>query len=155
MKKIAFLTLLALTMLAINAFAQNIALGERAPETKPAAWLAGQQPSAAELSYIEFFHASNKASLTALEQLQKLTHKLGTKLRVIIVTQEKEDKISPLLTPYLSSQISVALDGSGKIFAAFGVNYVPFGVLTDSRNRVLWMGNSLQLTEDVIHKNSR
>lgn len=155
MKKIVFLLLLALASPLANAAAQSVVLGERVSEIKPSAWLAGQQPTAAETTYIEFFHSSNKACATSLEQLRKLTNKLGTKLRVVVVTQEKEDKITPMLTPYLSPRISVALDPSGKIFTSFGINYVPFGILTDARNRVLWMGNSLQFTEDTIEKNNR
>jgi hypothetical protein len=84
-----------------------------------------------------------------------MTDKLGTKLRVVVITQEKEDKIGPLLRPYLSPQISVAIDAGGKIFTAFGVQYVPFGVLVDSKNRALWQGNSLQLTPEIIEKSSK
>jgi len=69
--------------------------------------------------------------------------------------KEKEDKIGPLLRPYLSPQISVAIDAGGKIFTAFGVQYVPFGVLVDSKNRALWQGNSLHLTPEIIDKSSK
>lgn len=41
------------------------------------------------------------------------------------------------------------------LFSAFNVQYVPFGVLVDSRNRALWMGNSLQLTPEIIEKSSK
>lgn len=61
----------------------------------------------------------------------------------------------PLLSPFLSRHISVALDTGGRIFSAFNVQYVPFGVLVDSRNRALWMGNSLQLTPEIIEKSSK
>ena len=46
-------------------------------------------------------------------------------------------------------------DTGGRIFSAFNVQYVPFGVLVDSRNRALWMGNSLQLTPEIIEKSSK
>lgn len=153
MKKIILLFLLAAAPLA-GAVAQHIALGERVPEVKPSAWLAGQQPQDAELTYVEFFQPANKACITSLDQLKALTGKLGAKLRVIVVTREKEDKITPLLTPYLSSQMVVALDPSGRIFTDYGVTYVPFGVLTDAKNRALWQGNTLQLNEQTIN-NSR
>ncbi len=73
----------------------------------------------------------------------------------MVVTRENEEKISPLLSPFLSRHISVALDTGGRIFSAFNVQYVPFGVLVDSRNRALWMGNSLQLTPEIIEKSSK
>lgn len=149
MKRILLLALLALTIPAAAA-AQNIALGERAPEIRPAAWLAGRQPAGASMTYVEFFVASNPACRTSLERLKDLTSKLGTKLRVIVVTREKEEQIAATLDPLLSPRMAVALDPEGRIFTAYGVSYVPFGVLTDARNRALWMGNSLQLNEQVI-----
>ncbi len=130
-------------------------LGEKAPEIKPSAWLDERQASGAPLTYIEFFHPSNKACAASLTQLKKLSDKLGAKMRVIIVTQEKEEKIADVLKPYLSTRIAVAIDSSAKIFTAYGVNYVPFGVLTDAKNRVLWIGNTLQLNEETIEKVSR
>ena len=42
---------------------------------------------------------------------------------------------------------------SGQNYSAFEVDYVPFGVLTNARNRVLWLGNTLQLTPEDIDRN--
>ena len=83
-----------------------------------------------------------------------MTGKLGTKLRVIVVTKEDTAKIASLLRPYLSQQISVVL-GAEKGFTAFGVTYVPFGVLTDAKNRAVWMGNSLQFNEKLIEQSTK
>lgn len=156
MKTVLLILLLASTFPFASAVSQNIALGERVPELKVSSWLAGQKPAATpRLTYVEFFQSSNAACITSLRQLKDLTDKLGTKFYVVIITQEKEDKIAPMLTPYLSPRISVALDGGGRIFSAFGVQYVPFGVLVDNKNRALWMGNSLQLTPEIIEKSSK
>lgn len=151
MKRIIPLLLLALAVPAFGA-AQRIALGERTPEVRPAAWLGGQQPQGADMTYVEFFAESNPACRTSLERLKELTSKLGTKLRVIVVAREKEERLAPLIAPCLSPRFVVALDPEGKVFAAYGVSYVPFGVLTDARGRALWMGNSLQMTEQVIEQ---
>ena len=111
MKKILLILLLAALLPFAAADAQNIALGERVPELKVPAWLDGQKPAATpRLTYVEFFQSSNAACITSLKQLRAMTDKLGTKLRVVVITQEKEDKIGPLLRPYLSPQISVAID---------------------------------------------
>lgn len=150
MKRI--LWLVAFALIPTVGAAQQIALGERVPELRPAAWLGDRQPDGAEMTYVEFFVASNPACRTSLERLKELTSKLGTKLRVVVVAREKEAQIAPVLAPYLSPRIGVALDTEGRVFAAYGVSYVPFGVLTDARNRALWMGNSLQLTEQVIEQ---
>ena len=106
------------------------------------------------MTYIEFYHSTNPACKTSLERLKELTGKLGTKLRVIVVTKEDAAKIAPLLRPYLSERLTVVLNAE-KGFTAFGVTYLPFGVLTDAKNRALWMGNSLQINEKLIEQSTR
>ena len=86
MKKVLLIWLLAAGFASAGATAQNIALGERAPELKIQAWLDDRQPAPAPMTYIEFFHSTNPACKTSLERLKELTGKLGTKLRVIVVT---------------------------------------------------------------------
>ena len=149
MKKVLLIWLLAAGFASAGATAQNIALGERAPELKIQAWLDDRQPAPAPMTYIEFFHSTNPACKTSLERLKELTGKLGTKLRVIVVTKEDAAKIAPQLRPYLSERISAGLN------AEKGVSYLPFGVLTDAKNRVLWMGNSLQINEKLIEQSTR
>lgn len=149
MKKLWLITL-ALAAFAATASAQKIALGERVPEIKVTAWVLDSIPAAAPYTYIEFFHTSNQSGTRSLDKLREISNKLDTKLRVIVVAQESADKIAALLTPYVSKRIGVGFDTSGRIFLSFGVQYVPFGVLTDAKNRALWMGNTLQLTPEII-----
>ena len=73
---------------------------------------------------------------------------------MIIVTKEDPAKIAPLRRPYLSERISVGRNADTS-FTAFCVSYLPFGVLTDAKNRTLWMGNSLQITEKLIEQSPR
>lgn len=72
--------------------AQNIVIGERAPELKSVTWLASRNPAAADLSYLVFFHSSNKGCTASLDALRDLSNKLGSKLRIIIITQEDSEK---------------------------------------------------------------
>lgn len=152
--KQAFLLFAWVLMGALSAEAQNIAIGERVPELKVTTWLGGQQPATAQLTYIEFFHSSNKTSLQSLDQLKATVGKSGGKLRVLVIVQDEEQALL-ILKPYLSERIGVGIDSSGKTFSNFGVTYVPFGVLTDAKNRALWMGNSLQMDSALIEKISK
>ncbi len=150
MKKASLFLLVVLLSAALPAAGQTIALGERAPELKVQSWLANRIPAEAPKTYVEFFHSSNKVSLSSMERLKELSAQAGDGLRIVVLTCEPEEKIAPQLTPYLSPQIGVGFDPTGKLFAAYGVNYVPFGVLLGPRNRALWMGNTLQLTPEII-----
>lgn len=150
MKRI-LLILLAMAAL-LPARSQNIALGERAPEIKIQKWLDGREPAEAPMTYVEFYHSSSKASTASLERLRKLSAELGDELRIIVLAHEPEKKIAPQLTPFLTKHLGVGFDPNGKLFAAYGVSYIPFGVLLGPRGRALWMGNTLQLTPEIIEK---
>ena len=83
---------------------QNIALGERVPELKVQTWLGRTAATQPALTYVEFFHSSNPAAHRVARTAPKaITDKLGAKLRVVVVTRENEEKIAPLLSPFLST----------------------------------------------------
>lgn len=153
MKKTILITLAAMAFGAA-ASGQEIALGERVPEFRIAAWLDDRQPEAAPLTYIEFFHSSSPAGVKSLERLRDLSRREGERLRIVVVTREQHEKVARMLRPYLSERIGVALDAA-RGFELFGVRYVPFGVLTDRHNRALWMGNTLQFDEETIQESTR
>ncbi len=132
--------------------AQNVALGERVPELKSVEWLDGAAPAAAPLTYIEFFHSSNSEALRSLDRLKETVEALGGRLRAVVVMRERTERALAMVAPYRSGRIGVAYDADGRIFDAFGVTYVSFGVLTDAKNRALWMGNTLRITPDFIEQ---
>lgn len=146
---ISFLSLLAATT---GLRAQNVALGERVPELKSVEWLDGAAPAAAPLTYIEFFHSSNSEALRSLDRLKETVEALGGRLRAVVVMRERTERALAMVAPYRSGRIGVAYDADGRIFDAFGVTYVSFGVLTDAKNRALWMGNTLRITPDFIEQ---
>ena len=151
MKGLLLLTLLLFTGLG-NSRAQNIALGERVPDLKVEKWLDNRRPAATPLTYIEFYHSSNRAGSASLDQLQATARQMKGRLHIVVVTREREEKVVHLLRPYLSEHLYVGFDPSGHSFDNFGVSYLPFGVLVDAKNRALWMGNSLQITVANIEK---
>lgn len=151
MKKF-LLALAALCAATPAALAQNIALDERAPEPRIQSWLDDREPAPAPLTYIEFFHSSNKSSQASLDRLQELSAEYGDRLRIIVVVHEPREKVAQLLAPRISDRLGVGFDPAGRNFAAYGVTYVPFGVLLGPRNRALWMGNTLQLTPEIIDR---
>ena len=150
MKKLLAVCLTAL--FATTAAAQTVALGEKVPELKSAAWLDGRQPAAAPLTYVEFFRPSSAASRASLDDLQALSRKFGSKLHIVVLSRASDEETLALLRPYVSDAMSVGLDASGRIFNAYGIRYAPSGVLVDAKKRAVWMGNSRQVDEPLIRK---
>lgn len=152
MKHTVIALLLVLALLPGGTAAQNLALGERVPEMKHTVWLDGHRAEPSAATYIEFYHSANEMSDAALERLCRLCDDAECDLRLIVVTKEPVARIAPLLRPYLSPRIAVALDTAGRGFELFGVSYLPFGVLVDAKKRTLWMGNTLQMNKQLLHK---
>ena len=151
MKKALLILLSAWVLKPADAEAQNIVLGEKVPELKAAGWIDDRHPGPARVTYVEFFHSSNPACVLSLKRLKTLAGKSDVPMRVIAVTREDTARIAPILRPYLSERVSATYHAD-RGFTAFGVTYVPFGVLIDARNRALWMGNSLQVNEQLIEQ---
>jgi hypothetical protein len=145
MKKIIWLLATLLGLGSWVAQAQNIVIGQKSPELKNIEWLEGHEPVETELTCIVFFHSSNRSSIEALRHVDEMAESECGRLRIIVVTQEPVEKIEPMLKPYLSERLGVVLDPKKKVFGAFGVHYVPLGVLLNARNRVEWVGNPQQL----------
>lgn len=131
--------------------AQHAVLGERVPEIRSDKWLGNIEPAAAPRTVIAFFTTANPASLKALTHLGDLLSRQPERMRVILVTRDDEASVAEAVNPYLSSRMTVAFDADHKIFKNFGVQYVPFCLLVDTRShRLLWQGNPQQLTETIL-----
>ena len=61
--------------------------------------------------------------------------------------------VGGIVRPYAEGNLTVAFDDSGRSFAAYDVQYLPFGVLVSAKGRALWMGNPRQLTEAILDSN--
>lgn len=146
-----FILSIILVLFAANGLiAQNIVIGERAPDLKVKEWL-GPKPAEGLPRLIEFFYSSSAPSLDRLAPLDKLATKYASKMSVVLIAKESREKIMEVVKPS-TRKFSTALDDAGKSFSSYGVQFVPFSVLVDSRGKVLWMGNSASLTDQEIEK---
>ncbi len=66
---------------------------------------------------------------------------------------ESPEAVGGIVRPYAEGNLTVAFDDSGRSFAAYDVQYLPFGVLVSAKGRALWMGNPRQLTEAILDSN--
>lgn len=152
MKRSILFTLLCCLAIGRTA-AQGIAIGERVPELKPAEWL-GQRPDASDKrpTLIVFFHTASAPCVEVLPHLDSLGRSTD-RIKILVVAMEAKERIAPTLARYLGDGFFAAIDSSGKTFASYGIKYVPFGVLVDSRGRALWVGNPVLATEETLRKN--
>lgn len=135
------------------AMGQNVALGERTPELRIRSWMDDREPVSGRTTLLVFFHSASRPSVESLDPIRVLGAKFGDRLNVVILTKEDDAAIRALVAPYAKGNVTVAFDDEGRSFAAYNVQYLPFGVLVTAKGRALWMGNPRQLTEAIIESN--
>lgn len=151
MKRILFVLFLLSWPLA--AAAQNVALGEKVPELKVASWLDGRAPAHGRATLLVFFHSASRPSAESLAHLQALGREFGGRMNIAVVSRERAESVEAVVRPYVGGNLSVGFDEGGRSFAAYDVQYLPFGVLVSAKGRALWMGNPRQLTRKTIESN--
>lgn len=132
------------------AHAQNLAIGERTPpmHLKYRHWVNGHIPSDCEYAYIGFVHSASIPCIRGIEHVEKIIA-CNENIRLLILTKEPEANMSAWLGRLAAGRSGVACDCEYS-FRSFGVNYAPFGVIIDSKRKVIWFGNPKQLTEEYI-----
>lgn len=146
MKKLIVTAILAVWAIAA-ASAQKLMIGEKVPELKVGEWI-NDRPAQGTARLIEFFHSSDNQLKERLSALDRYAKKYEG-LTIILISREGKAAIERTV---LSSPrgYSIGADDEGKTFGAFGVQYVPFCVLTDSKGKVVWFGNPSGLEEATI-----
>ncbi len=148
MKKILLSILLSTLAFAVQA--QRLVIGEKAPEVRIAEWV-GPKAADGKARLIDFFHSSNAQSVGNLEKLNTLAGTYGSKLNIIVVSQESMEKFQPFVSGK-DYAFFAGLDEGGKTFAAYGVRFVPFAALIDAKGRLVWTGNVANLTDEILQK---
>lgn len=134
----------------VGAQAQKLAIGERAPEVQATQWLT-EKPAGDKARLINFYHSLSREAGSMLADMNRYAGDYPDRLEVLIVAREPKEKVQAALLKD-SPKYSVAIDGEGKTFGAFGVNVVPFAALVDARGKVLWFGNPAQLDAATLDK---
>lgn len=152
MKKMLAILLL-LPLLHAAATAQNIATGERAPKLKKVhRWLDNIQPRQTDYTYIEFVRSTSAPCLESCLRIKDFLDHTERPFRAVFVSCEPAEHVDFRLRDCSGEYIGTILDTEGEIFDAYGVRYVPFGVIIDKRRRVLWFGNPLTAENDFVKK---
>lgn len=144
------IVLMAALLLALPGFGQRLIIGEKAPDFRASEWLNNHTPAGKKNILIEFFHSPSEPSLRRLPELDALARRYP-QMEVIVVSREPKEKLAPLFESG-NYAFFIAIDEGGRTFTNYGIQFIPFSVLLDSRGRVLWFGNSSQLTDDIINQ---
>ncbi len=149
MRRLLGIALMAIVLLlASNAEAQTIALGERTPRIKKAKWLNGNAPQKSDFTYIEFIHSASQPCRASAERIHKIVNKFGN-ISFVLVSHQKASEIDEWITAHIDAQSGVIIEDN-RLRTSFGVNYAPYAVIINHKRRALWFGNPQLLDRKTI-----
>lgn len=145
MKKL--LTIIIAAVAVTTAAAQQFVIGSKMPELRSVKWLS-KSPENGQPSYIEFYQSTNKSSVEAFPKLSEIKS-ARSNINIVVLVRETGEEIDKLVKNF-GTDYAIGYDADGKTHDAFGVKFVPFGVLVDSRNTLQWQGNLSQFSTDQL-----
>ncbi len=148
------LAMLSLVMLIASSSAQHLRLGYRIPEINVISAL-GTELDLIEQEYVclVFMHSESLPCITALEHFRGVAEAEAERMATVLITPEERSDEHDIMSRFVDMATSVAFDNNRRTFTAFGVEYVPYGIIYDSkRRRAVWFGSILRLDNENLGK---
>lgn len=147
----ALLTLLSLILFLTASQAQQIRLGHRIPDVKViSAYGDDLKFINEEYVCLVFAHSESQPCIDALSHLHNISNYLGERMATVLISAEDSTK-SDIWRGLIDDNIYLTFDDNLRTFRAFGVDFVPFSVIYNTkRHRALWFGSLLQLQPEVL-----
>lgn len=150
--KRALLIIIATLSLCASLSAQNIRLGEKIPEISVESTLGDElRMVTKEHTCIVFMHSQCEPCVTALPALHQAITPHGDKLAVVLLTSETKEMEERLASAFGSYVDALAFDRNNHTYRAFGINFVPFAVIYNTKSRrIEWFGSIQQLDNRTL-----
>ncbi|MBI3884910.1 MAG: TlpA family protein disulfide reductase [Opitutae bacterium] len=150
-----FLALLLSVLGAARAFAgftdfvNGVRLGQELPAHE-FAYLGASPETKGKVLLIDFWATWCAPCLEAMPELAKIHADYGARgLVVVSVTKEPAGTVEAFLKRQPLSQ-AVALDTGGKLHGALRIKAIPYAIVVDRRNKIVWRGQPSALTAKVL-----
>lgn len=130
--------------------AQTIALGERTPRVRKVKWLNGNIPQKCNFTYIEFIHSASTPCRASAERIHNIISEFDN-IAFVLISHQSASEIDHWVTEHIDTRAGVVIEDD-HIRTSFGVNYAPYAVILDHKNRALWFGNPQRLDRTMIEK---
>ena len=130
--------------------AQTIAIGERTPRVRKVKWLNGNIPQKCNFTYIEFIHSASTPCRASAERIHNIINEFDN-IAFVLISHQSASEIDHWVTEHIDTRAGVVIEDD-HIRTSFGVNYAPYAVILDHKNRALWFGNPQRLDRTMIEK---
>ncbi len=137
-----------------SASAQNIRLGEKIPDINVESTM-GSDLKLIEQEYtcLIFMHSKCEPCETAIPYFHSLAAPMTENLAIVLLTHESKEVEAEIARMYKNYFNAIAFDRNRHTHKTFGINFVPFGVIYNTKNRrIEWFGSLQQLNSTELSK---
>lgn len=148
-----YIILVAIIALCSSVSAQNIRLGEKIPEISVES-IHGEDLRNIEHEHtcIVFMHSQCQPCIAALPLFYQAAAPYGDRLAIVLLTNEPKEMEEVLAEKFGSFVTSIAFDKGAHTYRSFGINFVPFAVIYNTKSRrIEWFGSMQQLDDNVLN----
>ena len=147
---LAIVTLLIMSTSGVEA--QSVSLGIKVPGIHLDSELGKElEMVTKEYVYMIFVHSESSPSIALVERLTGVDQRLMHNLDVVLVTAEDIADNATIVERFADGRFPIAYDLEHRTFRNFGISYVPFGVIYDTkRKRALWFGSTLPFDDSAV-----
>lgn len=104
----------------------------------------------ADITILDFFGTWCVPCIKALPHLESLEKEFGSKLSIVLISNEKKEKLTTFLQKNTSLSFPVWVDEDNSITAAFAPPSYPYTAVLDKNNNILALTDAASITSENI-----
>lgn len=133
--------------------AQKLVIGSRVTSFKPERDLKWLTPAASDKTgwLVDFYSSKNPSCVKFYQNLPAIAKTINGKYPIVIISRTDDAEFQQLAARD-GDKYYFAVDADGKSHTAFGIQYVPYSVLINDDNEILWQGNLSQFSTQASDK---
>ena len=143
----------AMVVACTSASAQNIRLGDKIPDISVES-VVGTELKLIEQEYtcLIFMHSKCEPCFKAIPDFYNVASTIADRLAIVLITHETREAESDIAKNFEGCYNTIAFDNKSNTHKAFGINFVPFGVIYKTKNRrIEWFGSLQQLNVNDLN----
>lgn len=143
-----------LVALSSSASAQNIRLSEKIPDISVES-VVGTELKLIEQEYtcLVFMHSKCEPCFKAIPNLHQAATPLSDRIAVVLITHETREAEATIAENFKGYYQTIVFDDNRQTHKAFGINFVPFCVIYNTKSRrIEWFGSLQQLNTTELNK---
>ena len=133
-------------VLSLDATAQSLKIGSKAPDLTGLVWLTRPPAEHRRTTLVEFLHSSNAKAYERIVELERLATHHADSLNVVVVTRMDDSAAHDML----ANAPFYVVSAEPRFMRSVGVQFAPYAYVACPKRHTLWCGNPIFLEDKQL-----